>query len=281
MVHDSSKADFSLADGHDYMLESSHAAACRLNLQFYLWKQALHFNIHPSIPIQKSAVVADVATGTAIWLLDVAREHPTAQLDGFDNDISQAPHPKWLPPNVNVRHWDIFEEVPEDMIAKYDFVHVRLLVLVIKESNPRQVISNLLKMLKPGGYLQWDELDCANMHVKKVEPSLDSPALEQLRQMCWADGRHDWTIQLPHFLTEGRFLDAKLERFGDPTELIRAFNEQHLFTMEVFAVALVKAGKQDAAAAFYKVIGDSYRESITGAALCIPRVVCVAQKSLA
>lgn len=141
-------ADFGLADGQGYMLDKSHSAACRLNLQFYLWKTAIGFNIHPSIPVSESFTIADVAVGTGAWLLNVARTLPNATFEGFDNDLSQAPHQKWLPQNVSMRHWDIFDEVPEDLVAKFDFVHVRLLVMVI-EGHPEGVIRNLFKMLKP------------------------------------------------------------------------------------------------------------------------------------
>lgn len=60
-------------------------------------------------------------------------------------------------------------------------------------------------MLKPGGYLQWDELDGVNMDVKNVDPNLQAPALDQLRQSSWAKGRYDWTTQLPQFFTEEGF----------------------------------------------------------------------------
>lgn len=79
--------DWSLADGRGYVMDRSHIAACRLNLQHYLWKDALQFNIHPSINISNESVIADVATGTAAWLLDVASEFPGAKLDGFDYDL--------------------------------------------------------------------------------------------------------------------------------------------------------------------------------------------------
>lgn len=145
------KVDWSLADGQDYVLgDRSHIAACRLNLQYYLWKEALQFVVHPSIKLSNESVVADVAAGTGAWLLDVARDFPQAQLDGFDKDLSQAPHKSLLPSNVSMRHWDIFTDLPDDMVGKYDYVHVRLLVLVL-HGNSQPFIQKLLKMLKPGG----------------------------------------------------------------------------------------------------------------------------------
>lgn len=277
-------ADWSLVDGHGYILDRdrTHAAASRLNLQFYLWKDALKFNIHPSIlpSLSQNAVIADVASGSGMWLIDVSRQLPEAQLDGFDLVLRQVPHQKWLPSNVNVRYWNILEDLPDDLVGKYDYVHTRLLVLIVEQKNPRSIIRNLRKMLKPGGYLQWDELDCVNMCVKKVDPNLQAPALDQLREWSWAEGRHDWTIQLPQFFTEEGFHDAKIDYFGDSPELIRAFNEQHLLTAEEFAEGLVKLGKPEAASKYFRLIQEAYNESVAGAALCVPRIICVAQKPL-
>ena len=279
MSQTSSTVDWSLADDGGYPMDRSHAAACRLNLQYYLWKDALKFTIHPSIEITANSVIADVATGTAMWLIDVARQNPGVQLDGLDIDLKQAPHPQWLlPSNITLRTWNIFENPPSDLVGKYDFVHVRLLVLVIEGDKPQNVIRNIAKLLKPGGYLQWDELDCVNMHVKKVESSVQAPALDKLREMSYAGGRHDWTLHIPQFLAEGGFQDTKMEYFGDEDALIRAFNEQHLLTMEEFAHGLLKNGKKEAASTFFQLVVDGYKESILGAALCIPRIVCVARK---
>ncbi|KAA8568628.1 hypothetical protein EYC84_007639 [Monilinia fructicola] len=134
---------------------------------------------------------------------------------------------------------------------------MRLLVLVL-DGNCQPVIGNLLKMLKPRGYLQWDELDCGNMHVKKLHHEVQAPALEKIREMSGANGRHDWTVELPDFLREAGFQDVTIQFFGDEDRLVRAFNEQHLLTMDEFAPSLVKMGKVDAAKKFLELIQQGY-----------------------
>ena len=94
MAEDREIPDLRMADGRGYMLDRNYTAAVRLNFQHYMWKAALKFNIHPSIPIpslDQDAHIADVGTGTAIWLAEVAHELPNVQLDGFDLDLAQAP----------------------------------------------------------------------------------------------------------------------------------------------------------------------------------------------
>ena len=278
MAESNMRPDFNMADGCGYMLERNYAAASRLNFQFYLWKESLKFNIHPQIPVPKEPRIADVATGTAIWLIDLARELPSARLDGFDIKLDQAPPPQWLPSRVKLRTWNVFEDVPDEMLGVYDVVHVRLLVLVVEDSNPRPILGNLSKMLKPGGYLQWDDLNYPDTCVRVVDDSLLTPALHELRRMVYSQGRHDWTLRLADIFNEEGLEDARLYHFDDSMPLSKANGDQHLLTMEEFASRLEKVGKKDEATKIYQIIRDVYEESMRGAALSMPRVVCVARK---
>lgn len=83
-----------------------------------------------------------------IWLLDFARQYPnSAHLDGLDINLDQVPHLGWLPPNVSFRKYSVFEEPPADLKEKYDVIHARHLLPVIKQNDPSEVLDNILKML--------------------------------------------------------------------------------------------------------------------------------------
>ncbi|RAL17553.1 2EXR domain-containing protein [Aspergillus homomorphus CBS 101889] len=112
--------------------------------------------------------------------------------------------------------------------------HVRLLVLVLSGVGPKPVLRHLFQLVKPGGYLQWDELDCVNM-----------------------------------------FVETKLDYYDEPPELIRAFNDQHLLTMEEFAARLAGQGRLEAAAQFLQLIQTGYRELLTPGtpSECMPSTV--------
>ncbi|KAH2021349.1 hypothetical protein KXV43_002259 [Aspergillus fumigatus] len=244
---------FHLADGNGYMLDKGYAARCRLNLQFYLWKNSLAFNLHPSIPIPHThgsppLRIADLACGTGIWLLDLACELPEpAVLDGLDIDLSKAPPAQWLPNNVTVHNWDILSPVPEHLVGRYDIVHLRLLILVVEHSDPVPIIQNAYRMLKPGGYIQWDDLNYPDTHVSKANPGADTPA-------------------------------ARLDHFRDRTKLAMANGDQHLMTMEEFAGSLQQEGMLEEAQNIHQLIADCCQEASPGVALSMPRVVCVARK---
>jgi SAM-dependent methyltransferase len=46
-------------------------------------------------------------------------------------------------------------DLPDSLVGKFDVVHVRAFTAVVKNNDPAPVIANAIKMLKPGGYLQW------------------------------------------------------------------------------------------------------------------------------
>lgn len=273
--------DFRMADSHGYILSRGHhLATARLNLQHFLWQRILKFTIHPQILKQLPAepVIADIAAGTALWSLDVAHEIPKAQLQAYDVDLTQAPAPGWLPSNVQVSEWDIFKDPPADMIGRFDVVHIRLLVLVLSGLDPNPVFQRFRSLLKPGGWLQWEDLDTTRMHVKRASPDVVSPSLDAIIDMSHSGGRHDWLVKLPEMLSKQGFVEASIEEFDDPVELCRAFNDQHLMTMEEFAEGLAKAGKQGPSEKVLEVVRNGYHESTKGAAICYPRVCCIAKK---
>ena len=280
MIVHQREVDFNLADDHEYMLGGSYTATSRLNYQFYLWKESLHFNIHPSIPLPpRGACVADVATGTAIWLTDLAGEMPPdAQLNGFDIDLDQAPPNAWLPPNVSLSKWSVFDEPPEGMIGIHDVVHVRLLGFVVKHGNPRPILRNLLKLLKPGGYLQWEDFNCPGTTVKSMSRGLYTPSLHKIKKLVYSQGRNNWAIELAETFKQEGLLDSKTNHYGDRLELIKANSDQHLLTFEEFASNLEHTGQGAEAEAVYKLIQGAHKESLQGAALCMPRVVCIGRK---
>lgn len=80
--------------------------------------------------------------------MDLARQFPDSmRLDGIDIDLTQCPPREWLPPNVTLRQWDVFSEVPEDLYESYDIVCVRHLNLTSRENDPTDILKNLLKLL--------------------------------------------------------------------------------------------------------------------------------------
>lgn len=66
------------------------------------------------------------------WLVDVAHQIPSGQLDGFDISTDQFPNEAWLPPNVSLHQLDITKPIPTSLEGLYDVVHVQLFLCVIQ-----------------------------------------------------------------------------------------------------------------------------------------------------
>ncbi|KAL8682928.1 MAG: hypothetical protein Q9186_001091 [Xanthomendoza sp. 1 TL-2023] len=127
-----------------------------------------------------------VAESSSAWLVDAAREYPRAQLDGFDLSTAQFPHTAWIPKNINLSTMDIFKPVSDDLRGQYDVVHVGLLVFVVEKGDPLPILDNLLALLKPGGYLQWDDADYGGSYVQSPDPSVPCAALQELKDKAHA-----------------------------------------------------------------------------------------------
>ena len=50
----------------------------------------------------------------------------------------------------------------------------------MKDDDARPVLENLKAMAKPGGYIQWTELDVWSAHVAKASDDIDATSSEQL-----------------------------------------------------------------------------------------------------
>ena len=82
-----------------------------------------------------------------IWLLDLAREYPSARLDGYDISNAQFPPSTWVPANTTLTCLDILKPIPELLRGKYDIVHIGLVVLVVENDDPVALLDNLLALL--------------------------------------------------------------------------------------------------------------------------------------
>ncbi|KAK5098800.1 hypothetical protein LTS08_006178 [Lithohypha guttulata] len=148
--------------------------------------------------------IADVATGNGVWAAEVAREYPHALVLGLD--ISDAQYsPKWTwGRNLGFDLYDLLQDVPAHLQGQFDVVHVRLILAAGPKVDKNIFIDRFRKLLRPDGWLQWDDLCYPNVHlvqmptdgVVKTSSARDYPIMHLLNKYLSQEERISW---IDHF----------------------------------------------------------------------------------
>ncbi|KXG54273.1 uncharacterized protein PGRI_074170 [Penicillium griseofulvum] len=166
-------------------MQRDSTEAQRLDEQFDLLTENIGYLLHPSVraKMHPHARVADIATGTAAFLRDLAHDWPDAILHGYDISTSLYPPSRTLPKNVNLYLLDARRDVPVSLYGQYDIVHVRLIAAGLTASEWGRTIRNLSRLLKPGGAMQWEECDFTNVRHLPGRPESTTDAASTMGVM--------------------------------------------------------------------------------------------------
>ncbi|KAJ5287689.1 hypothetical protein N7478_003375 [Penicillium angulare] len=255
-----------------YALMRDCNANSRLTAQHYLWKELLGFLVHPDIDTRAADLrVADIATGNGIWLHDFARgKPPSTELHGFDISLDQVGPKPWLPANIHMHTWNIFENVPDEFVGFFDIVHVRLITVVVKNNDPRPILANLKKLLRPGGYLQWDEVDTIGCSIKTV-PGNSADNLDTLFSQL--KGRDTWKYELKRIMDESGYTGSVLYTYEYGLGMARFWNDVYVSTWKEFADNALKNPEESG-----KLERNAMMETLNGASIMVPKLVWVTKK---
>ncbi|UKZ84071.1 hypothetical protein TrVFT333_011887 [Trichoderma virens FT-333] len=255
-----------------YPLNRDLLASARLHLQHAVFVNGLGYLLHPAVPIGPASHVADIATGTGIFALALAAAHPEARVEASDISLAQVPAQHWWPANVTFAVLDIFQDpLPASLLARYDVLCLRHFVS-LQPGDPRPLIARLLAMLRPGGYLHWQEWDLTTAAVFAPDGT-STPKMQALIDYIKHPSRHTaqatWVGDLHQRVAAGEVPGVELvahDRVRAAKAAVVAMQQElmALGTKEVVASLRAREGEASVEAAkFEKIAHDAVDECLS------------------
>ncbi|KAL1995113.1 hypothetical protein VTN49DRAFT_1300 [Thermomyces lanuginosus] len=208
--HENGRRYHGYRDG-SYLLPNDESENDRLDILHELFLQLLDQKLYLA-PIKNPQRVIDLATGTGIWAIDFADQHPQAEVIGCDLSPIQ---PSLVPPNLKF----LVDDIESDWAYEkdpFDFIHARYLSLSIK--NFGKLIKECYRSVKPGG---WVEFQDWNSYPYSEDGSLKDTALERyFNEVYGAFEKEGYEVgpgpKLEQWFKEAGFVNIHVEKFVIP-----------------------------------------------------------------
>ena len=147
--------------------------------------------------VENPTSVLDVGTGSGIWAVDFANQHPNCNVHGID--LSRVKPNGATPPNCSFQVKDVETEWDFQDVGPFDLIHSRLLIEGMRDW--RGYFAKCFKNLKPGGWVEAHEVQCP-MYSANPSVSADAPFLR-------------WSHTLNEGLAKGGINGGAPNKFSD------------------------------------------------------------------
>ncbi|KAL1892376.1 hypothetical protein Sste5346_007114 [Sporothrix stenoceras] len=194
--------------------------------------------------------VLDIGTGTGIWAIDYAEQHPAADVLGTDLSPIQ---PEYVPPNCRFEIDDLDDDWAFSSANKFDYIHGRYIVPFLKDVPG--VIQKAYDHLQPGGYFELFE---GPILFHCVDDTLEGTTIKEWNDLISAGvrkiGRDPLAaLKLKQWMEAAGFQDIQEKRYALPInpwprgkenkllghmEMTNLLEVAHGATMTIFTKAL-------------------------------------------
>ncbi|KAI1459775.1 hypothetical protein F4805DRAFT_420241 [Annulohypoxylon moriforme] len=268
-------------------------SSARLHLQHLLFQNTLGHILEPNVQNfvagRKDLKVTDIGCGNGVWLSDLERELSgkgiSAQLDGYDIHPVNFPAPEFLPRSVTLKQLDILARpLPEEMVGAYDIVHIRALASIIVKSDVAPVLSTAQALLKPGGWLQWEESRADKWTIQAPTPEISTTACNTISHILKKAGEgrgstFEFLGELGRHVEEFGFADVKSLSSKVRPQDFKGWTEDYLMVWEELYVFFPPKAKEPEAPmtreAWIGLFAKAVEETEKGAAIHQSEVVSV------
>ncbi|CAO3598500.1 unnamed protein product [Absidia cylindrospora] len=141
-----------------YVLPNDDEEIDRVHQQHWLFRYLFQSNFEVPLhnDLEKGITVLDTGCGPGTWLFEMAEDYPHSQFHGID--ITPVFPENIKPANVQFALGNIAERLPYPD-NHFDYIHQRLLIFGLTLPQWDLAIQELLRILKPGGWIEFVEVD--------------------------------------------------------------------------------------------------------------------------
>lgn len=177
-----------------------HTSA-RLHLQHLLFQNTLgglllEPRVEQSLSLTRALTVADIGCGNGVWLSDLdhvlsgSNNKASFQLHGFDINTKGFPAPPFLSKRIKLWNLDVLATpLTAELRGAFDVVHIRAFVSIIRNHDLGPLLGAVRELLKPGGWLQWEETRADNFVATSPSSDVSKEACESIIRIMEAGGK--------------------------------------------------------------------------------------------
>ncbi|KAF7295425.1 S-adenosyl-L-methionine-dependent methyltransferase [Mycena indigotica] len=232
--------------GSQYILPTDTPELQRLTLQHRTLKSMYGGRIlWAPVELTEEDKVLDTGCGPGLWVLDLASSvSPAIQMTGID--IESRLFPPFPPPNLTFQIQSVLS-LPADWSNTFTLIHQRLLLLALEIPQWPVALSEMHRVLRPGGWVQLAE--STPWHVGTYP---GRPAMEKLTALYRAasEARNlyvDCAYDMPKLLKDAGFVDiaseSRMQQMGSwAGEDGEAMRKNHVAVLAGIKTPVLNAG---------------------------------------